>query len=157
MAKNQTAVSADVDALLDGTIDDLKDKPEFKAFPPGGHLCQVFMTPKAIKDVGSGVEITLKAIETMELASPDEDKPLEKGAETSVFLFFSHENPMVSEFGQGTFKEIMAVLKEKYGQMSNRKLMEAGNGNEMIVITGLRSNKDKTQSFTSIEAIQFPE
>lgn len=156
MAKNETKISADVDALLDGTVDDLQDKPEFKAFPAGGHLCQIFFMPKAIADVGQGVEIKLVARQTLQLEF-EGDEPLNPGDETQVFLFFTHENETVVKFGQGTFKEIMAVLAAKYGAKSNRLLMQEAQGNEMIVLTEQRENKDKTQSFTSILGVQFPE
>jgi len=146
--------SFNMDALLDGTLDDLKDMPEFKPFPKGAHRCVINIEQKKI-DGWPAFEIKLKGLETVELADATSDQPLEAGAETSVAFFMAHEKDIVAELGQGKFKLIMASAAEKFGAKSTRDLIADCQGAEVIVITGLRDNKDKTKKFTDIEAMSF--
>lgn len=134
-----------LDSLLDGTLDDLADLPEFKPFPVGTHY--VVMT-LAQKKVGThpAIEVTMKAIETKELANA-EDTPLKQGDETSVAYMLDNE------YGQGGFKELMKAAAEKFGVKSNRDLMADLQGAEVLVVTGIRQNKEKTQSYTNIKTL----
>lgn len=146
-------ITFDMDAILDGTLDDLKDAPEFKPFPPGAHICTLKITQKKI-DGWPAFELGLKILSTEELADTN-DVPPEVGAETSVAYFMKHEKEIVAELGQGKFKEILKSAAEHFGAKSNRELIEDCNGATALVITGLRSNKDKTKSFTDIESVKF--
>lgn len=148
--QNQTMSS-----LLDGFLDDLSDKPAFKPFPIGAHHCKFTWEEKTIKDVGSGVQINLEVIKTVELAEPTKDEPAKPGDKTSIMLFLSHEQEFVWQFGQGQLKEILAKIGEKLGKDSNRNLMKKSNGMEAIFLTGIRENKEKTQQFTSIEGFEL--
>ena len=143
-----------MDALLDGTLDDLKDMPEFKPFPKGAHRVVINIEQKKI-DGWPAFEIKLKALETVELADATVDQPVESGAETSVAYFMAHEKDIVAELGQGKFKLIMASAADKFGAKSNRDLIADCQGAEALVATGLRDNKDKTKKFTDIEALTF--
>lgn len=151
MATNK---SFNMDALLDGTLDDLKDMPEFKPYPRGVHRVTLSIEQKKI-DGWPAFEIKMKAIETIELADATTDQPLEKGSEASVAYFMAHEKDIVAELGQGKFKLIMASAAEKFGAKSNRDLIADCQGSEVLVVTGLRDNKDKTKKFTDIEALTF--
>lgn len=144
----------DMDALLDGTLDDLKDLPEFKPFPRGVHRCTLSIESKKI-DGWPAFELKLKALETVELSDSTTDQPVEKGAETSVAYFMKHEKDIVAELGQGKFKQIMAAAAEKFGAKKNGELIADAQGAEVLVVTALRDNKDKTKKFTDIEALTF--
>jgi hypothetical protein len=146
--------SFNMDALLDGTLDALKDMPEFKPFPKGAHRVVINIEQKKI-DGWPTFEIKMKALETVELADATSDQPLEAGAEASVAYFMAHEKDIVAELGQGKFKLIMASAAEKFGAKSNRDLIADCQGAEVMVITGLRDNKDKTKQYTDIEAMTF--
>jgi hypothetical protein len=151
MTTNQKSA---MDTLLDGTLDDLADKPAFKPFPVGAHRCKFTWEPKTIKDTGSGIQINLVVIKTEELANPEEE-PAKPGDKTNLMFFFSHAQEFVWQFGQGQFKELMAGIAEKLGAGSPRELMAKSNGMEALILTGIRSNKDKTQEFTSIEGFEL--
>jgi len=137
----------DVDALLDGTLDDLADMPEFKPFPVGTHAVVLQIVDKtAAKDRVNGhpgFEIRMKAVETLELANSD-DTPLVAGAETSVLYLLDNE------MGQGSFKKILASAAEHFGAKSNRELIADLQGATVAVVTKQRQNKDKTQTYTDI-------
>lgn len=143
-----TETEFNMDALLDGTIDDLADMPEFKPFNPGIHRCTVKMYQQKINDLPA-ISVDLKVIETVETATGVE--PMLAGAETTCSYFMRYpSNPIVAGLGQGKFKELLAAAAVKFGAKSNRELMEDINGAEFLVVTGLRDNKKKTQKFTDI-------
>lgn len=145
-------LNMNIDALLDGTLDDLADLPEFKPFPAGTHKCTLKLEVKKIKN-DTAVEVGLTAIETVELADSSQT-PLAAGDSTNVLYFLTHSNPKVAEIGQGQFKELMKSLAEHFGAKSNRELMADGNGAEVLVVTKQRANKEKTKMYTEIVATQ---
>ena len=137
----------DIDAMLDGTLDDLADLPEFKPFPVGTHAVVLTIVDKtAPKDRVNnhpGFEVKMKAVETLELANSD-DTPLAAGAETSVLYLL--DNPI----GQGSFKKLLASAAEHFGAKSNRELIADLQGATVAVVTRQRQNKEKTQTYTDI-------
>lgn len=135
-----------MDAMLDGVLDDLADAPEFKPFPAGTHKVTITIAQKKI-GTHPAFEISMKAIETIELSNP-EDTPLATGATTSVAYM------MDIEIGQGNFKKILASLASHYGAKSNRELIADAQNAEVLVVTKVRMNKDKTQSYTDIIELQ---
>jgi hypothetical protein len=137
-----------LDTLLDGTLDDLADLPEFKPFPPGAHRCTVIFIRKEINKHPS-VEVGLKAIETVELANPTEDTPLTAGAEASVAYMLDNE------IGQGQFKELMKAFAKEGENKKLSELMEDNRNAEVLVVTALRDNKDKTRKFMNIKQISL--
>jgi hypothetical protein len=154
MSNNQdTNKDFNMDSLLDGTLDDLADMPEFKPFPAGAHKVTVHFEQKLVNNF-PGFEIKLKALETVELPAGSTAEPIVKGAETSVFYFFKHSNPLTAELGQGKFKEIMKSLAAHYGSHTNRELLEAANGSECLVTTDVRKGKQAGQVYTDILALQ---
>lgn len=137
----------DIDAMLDGTLDDLADMPEFKPYPVGTHAVVLTIVDKtAPKDRVNnhpGFEVKMKAVETLELANSD-DTPLVAGAETSVLYLL--DNPI----GQGSFKKLLASAAEHFGAKSNRELIADLQGATVAVVTRQRQNKEKTQTYTDI-------
>ncbi len=138
----------DVDAILDGTLDDLADLPEFKPFPPGSHVVTLNIIDKTGKDNRvnghPGFEFKLTAVETLELSKPQEDQPLVKGAGTSILYLLDNE------IGQGQFKNIMKAAAEHFGAKSNRELLTDLQGATVMVVTKQRANKDKTKMYDDI-------
>ena len=141
-----------IDNLLDGTLDDLADMPEFKPFTPGIHLCTLNIEQKVINNFPA-FELSLKVKETQEVAPGAE--PMAPGSETSTAYFMKHSNPKVAEMGQGQFKEILAKAAAHFGAKSNRELIADINGSEALVVTDLRPNKDKTKTYTNVKEVNF--
>ena len=135
-----------IDSLLDGTLDDMADLPEFKPFPAGTHRV-IFSLEYKIVNKHPSYEAKLKAEETIELAD-SKDTPLTKGAETSVLYMLDNE------IGQGQFKKILTSMAAKFGAMSNRDLINEAKNLEVLVVTKCRANKDKTQVYTDIVELQ---
>jgi len=137
-----------MDSLLDGTLDDLADMPEYKPYPAGTHDAVMTIEQKMINNHPSFI-VHLKAVETVELANPQEDTPLEKDASTDVSYM------MDNEMGQGGFKELLKVAAEKFGSKSNRDLIADMQNATVRITTKVRANKDKSQFYTSIVEAQF--
>lgn len=138
MSSNQN-----LDALLDASIDDLADMPEFAVFPNGQHRVIINWESKVVNDHPS-VELKLKMIETVELANPASDSPVAPGTESNVLFMLDNE------FGQGSLKALLKPLAENTGTASMRETIAASNGMEVNVVCKIRYNKDKSQSYTSV-------
>jgi hypothetical protein len=151
----EIVLNQDIDNLLDGTLDDLADLPEFKPFPPGLHLCTVKMEVKEIGDKKhKAVEVSLTAKETLETPAGS-DEVVSPGQADKVLYFLTHDNPKVAEIGQGQFKEMMKAFAEHFGAKSNRELMADANGAEVAVATSLRKDKnDPAKKYLKIDAIK---
>lgn len=141
----------DLDTLLDGTLDDLTDMPEFAPFPAGAHRAvmswEILQGKKAVNGHPT-IKLNIKGLETIELVDKENAKPISKDQETSVLFM------MDNEMGQGSYKNVIAALKEHYGEGSNREIMEKSKDAEVLVVTNLRPNKDKTKMYTGIEGIK---
>ena len=137
-----TETAFNIDALLDGTLDDLADLPEFRPLPVGTYHSQFKIEPDA-KDK-TIYYAKLKIIETKELANTDE-VPVEKGAEANV------RYDLKNEWGQGAFKKVMASLSAHYGAKSNRELLEEVKSYiEVLVVTKQNLNKKDGKIYTDI-------
>jgi hypothetical protein len=141
-----TQSNFNMDALLDGQLDDLADAPEFKPFPAGTHKVTLTLEQKKI-GTHPAFEVTMTAVETIELSDSSEE-PLKVGATTSVAYM------MDIEMGQGNFKKLLKSLADHFGAMSNRELIAAAQNAECLVVTKVRQNKDKTMSYTDIVELQ---
>lgn len=144
MENKQTAEeAAALDSLLDSTLDDLADLPEFKPYPNGAHQVTIAFEKKTVNK-HPAVELKMTAISTLELSEPT-DAPLEKGSESSVLYMLDNE------MGQGKFKEIIKILSAHFGAgKKNAEYIEEAKGLQCTVVTKKRSNKDKTAEYTDI-------
>ena len=147
-----TMAGVDIDSLLDGTLDDLADMPEFKPFPVGAHRCTIKWELVEINKQMCP-QISLTAIETVELANP-EDAPLEAGDSTNVIFMFKKKDGTANEMGQGQFKNVITPLSQHFGSATNRAAMEDSNGAECLVVTEIREDKKAGKSYTGITSIQ---
>lgn len=135
-----------LNSMLDSTLDDLADLPEFKIYPNGTHRVTISFEEKDVNGHPS-VELKMAAIGTEELSNPS-DTPLSAGEVGSVLYMLDNE------FGQGGLKKILQVLGKHFGLGNLREIMEASAGLECLVTTKQRQNKEKTQSYLSIYSIE---
>lgn len=140
-------MSENFDNLLDSTLDDLADLPEFKVLPAGAHKCTIVsLEPKTI-GTHPAWEIKLKLVEHLELTNPEET-PMAAGSECSTSYM------MDNEFGQGAFKDLCKPLAAHTGIGSMRELKDAVKGLEVMVVTKQRQNKDKTATYLDIKKLE---
>lgn len=150
----QTDMNLDIDSLLDGTLDDLLDAPEFKPFPPGAHqVTIVSWEQKAMDDKKDSskknvmVVMKIKAIQTVETPAGSEEVCSPGQEENLSFFLVHHSSPQAMEIGQGAFKEIMKSLAGHFGAKSNRELMVDSTGAEVLITTSLRKDKSTPPKF----------
>ena len=140
-----TVNTTSIDSLLDGTLDDLADVPEFKPFPMGAHKVTIKWD---IKEINSqpAIELALTAVETIELTNPETDKPVAAGDTTNVMFMLKKKDGTNNDLAQGQWKELMKPLAAHFGTTSNKATMEASNGAEVLVITDVRKSVSKTDA-----------
>lgn len=144
---NDTSSNMDMlNGLLDANLDDLADLPEFGTYPPGAHKVTIKWESKTVNNHPC-IELQMIAVETEELANPEADQPLAVGAQGSVLYMLDNE------FGQGNLKRTIKPLAAETGLSSLREIIDATQGMEVTVVTKVRQNKDKTQSYTDISKI----
>ena len=137
----------DISNLLDATLDDIADLPEFKAFPKGVH--EVLCTFN-IKEINKkeAVELQMVAVSTIELSEPTVDTPLEPNDTTGVLFMLDNE------YGAGNFKRIAAIFGEALNTRNIRDIVEQVTDVSCIVMTGLRKDKnDKDKVYTEVKEL----
>jgi hypothetical protein len=136
-----------MDSLLDATLDDLADLPEFLPFPPGLHTCVLNFTTKKV-NTKTVVDIKLTAVETVELADPSAT-PLTRGATCNVSYFIDNV------YAQGALKKIAQSLQAHFTDAKSLSaIMREAEGCTCNVVTKQRPNKDKSQVYTDIVELQ---
>lgn len=156
----EQTLNLDIDSLLDGTLDDLADAPEFKPYPIGAHKVVIKWETKQLDDKklqgkkNTLVMMHMKAMETVETAAGSDEVCSPGQEETISFFLVHHSSPKAMEIGQGAFKEVMKSLAGHYGSKSNRELMADSEGAEVLVTTGLRKDKnDAAKRYTTLEKL----
>jgi hypothetical protein len=132
-------IMSDLDSLLDGTLDDLADMPEFKALPAGSHRATIKWDMKEVNEQKCP-DMGITVIETMELADATAT-PAAAGDKTNILFMFKKKDGSANEIGQGQFKAIMVSLSETYGKKSPRELMAESEGAEVLITTKVRTDK----------------
>lgn len=148
-------MALNLDQLLDTSISDLADLPEFKQPPAGAHRCYFNLSAKEVNGEPALV-MNFKVIETLEL-EVETDKPLEAGDE------FDITSTMTNEFGQGLVKSVAAKACAAQGvdpeTVTLGQSFEPFIGGEVIAFTGLRvDKKDKSKTprhFVTLKDIVF--
>lgn len=134
----------DMSDLLDASIDDLADLPEFTTYPAGTHRVTFTWKAKKVNDTRA-FEFKFSAIETLELADPATDQPLEAGAETTTMY------QLDNEFAQGKFKPLVKALAEHHGVATIGEALELSQNMELVIVTKVRvDRKDKDKKYTDV-------
>lgn len=138
-------MTQNLDSLLEGSIDDLADLPEFAVFPAGVHKVVIKWESKEVNK-HPALELKMKLVETVEMSDATATV-LAPGAESSVLYMLDNE------YGQGKMKDVMKALSAATGTAKIKDTMEASNGMEIQVVTKVRQNKDKTQSYVDVTKV----
>lgn len=140
-----TSAMMDLDSILDSTLDDLADMPEFKPFPEGAHKCTLNWEFKEISKQMCPV-LNLTMIEHLELSDPElpVEKQCKAGDTANQAFIFKAKDGSKNEISEGQFKNLLKPLQAALGTSSNRDTIEKSQGMEVVAITKIRSdNKDK--------------
>ena len=137
---NATTQFTDIDSILDATLDDLADAPEFKPFPAGSHQCTFTLVQKMI-NAKPVFEWKLTAIETLELADPANSVNVKAGDTCSSSIFMYDKEGKLSEMAQGQFKDLLRPFQAHFNTASNRETLEAAQNTTVVVTMSQRAGK----------------
>jgi hypothetical protein len=157
MNTENASMNLDIDSLLDGTLDDLSDVPEFKPFAPGAHQVKLGWKVEAINNIPS-IKLKLTHVETLELTNPEDTAPV-TGDTTEVAFMLKKKDGTKNELAEGQWKLILASIKQGLGlddTASNREVMTASEGLEVVAVTEIRKQKANTpeeKSYTSVKSV----
>lgn len=159
MSNQELNQNVSMDDLLDGTLDDLADMPEFKPFAPGAHKLKLNFTQKTINEAPS-IELKLTVIESVELSNPD-DTPPAVGDTTNVLFKMKTKGDdgklVRNEMAEAQFKKLLTDLAPAFPEAkSNRDIMTAAEGYEVLGVTGIWENKrDKNniKRYTTLDSV----
>lgn len=148
MSTQTAEQTAQMEALLDATLDDLEDLPEFKPFPIGAHKASVKLETKAVNGKPC-IEAKFTYIEPLELSDPTEAPP--KAGDTANTLY-----DMTNEFGQGKFKQDFGPIGKALGFSSIRDIVAGIQGTEVNIVSNIRKDKnDATKTYFALKSVQL--
>lgn len=137
-----------LDNLLDATLDDLEDLPEFTPFKPGAHKVTASFEEKEINDKQS-VELSFVLIETLELAD-SQDTPDEPGHISSIAFMLDNE------YGRGNLKKCAVPFGEALGLQTIRQIVEEVKDVECLILTTVRKDKnDPDRLYLNVKEVQI--
>lgn len=128
--------------ILDCVLDDIADLPEFLTFPAGAHKVTISWEKKEINQ-SPAVSLNMTYIEPIELTSPDAVAP-NTGDKSSCLFMLSNE------WGLGALKKATKDLAESIGTSKLAEILEQTEGFEVVVVTKVRTNKEKTATYTDV-------
>lgn len=133
-SKELTIMSDNFDAILDATLDDLADLPEFVTPPAGAY--NVTILEALVKKINEkpAVEFKLRFDSTVELNDAN-DAPIKDGTECNVAYILDNE------FGQGNLKELLKQLADLAGEGTIREKITNLKGAQVLMITSVRKDK----------------
>lgn len=154
--------------LLDGTLDDLADLKKFEPLPAGSYRMGItWETPD--HEEFRIVQMKLTNLECLEVPGVAEESMPEVGKAATFYMRLQRLDgePMLWKDGskndqdQGRFKEILLALAPTFnpdGSLTNRGMIEASEGAEVIATLKVRASKaDKDMKFNEIKAIALVE
>jgi len=158
-----TNLNADILDLLDGTLEDLADLQKFQPLPIGGYRMGVYWTYPDHEEYVA-VMLELKLLEVLDVKVAEEDMPeIGKSAKFYMTLQRKDRQPMLfkdgtpNTIGQGQFKEVLAAMAPVFnpdGTLSNRQMIEASEGCEVVVLLGHRKDKqDKDVIYNTLKSL----
>lgn len=131
-------------SMLDGTLDDLADLPEFKPFPSGAYTVALTFTEKVINKKPT-VEMKMKLLTIEEMADGVEEANIPKdGAESNVLFILKNNDGTPNEIAQGQLKKILQKLGPVFGGSSMREIMTNANNATVGVVLKAKTDKEGT-------------
>lgn len=154
MAANETLDLDSMDDLLDRSLDDIADLPEFNTFWPGVHKCKIKWEAKKFERTVDNVkkqvphmQLTLEYVELMEHADAKHDEsPAKAGDKCSTSYDLTNENAM------GALKKATKSLGIHLGTTNVKEIIKGSQDFEVAVVVKNRFGKDdKTVRYLQVE------
>lgn len=154
----------DINSLLDSNLEDLADLQKFEPLPKGSYRLSVSWTLPD-NDEFVIVQLKLSMLEVLAIPGLEEENYPAVGKAATFYMRLQRKDgePMVWKDGtannqdQGRFKEVLKALAPVFnpeGTLTNREMMEASEGAEVIATLGVRASKqDPDSKFNEIKLI----
>lgn len=127
------------DVILDETLDDLADLPEFKPYPNGAHVAELVLDIVPAKPgKPQAYKAAFKYVQAAELENPTDVAP-NPGDQFTIFLHTKKKDGTPNEIGQGQLKILAGPIGEKLGLRSVKEICEATkSGIQVMIVTKTR-------------------
>lgn len=133
--------AAAVNALLDGTLDDIADLPEFVVPNAGTYEATILkFEPKEINEQ-TAIDFQLRFDNLLEAADGN-DEPQTLPIEAGTAFFLLNDDGTPNELGQGQWKEVMKAISDHVEGTTNTEKMASAVGLQVVVTTGVRVHKE---------------
>lgn len=161
-------MSIDALNLLDATLEDLADLKKFEPLPVGSYKMGIKWDFPA-DDEFVIVQLALEVREVLEIPGVTEEAYPEVGKSATFYMRIQRKDgePMlwpsgeVNDVDQGRLKEVLLALAPVFnpdGTLTNREMIEASQGAEVLVGLKIRPNKkDPDQKFNVLKSIVLAE
>ena len=143
-------MTANIDNILDMTLEDLADMPSISLFPNGAHKVKL---ETKIDTKKASVQMTMHYIEPLELADPTSATPA-AGDKNSVFFHLKKKDGTANEYAQGALKAIVKVLQGSFGGSTTTEVLENAKDAEIAVVTKIRVGKGEYEGRDNIDIVK---
>ena len=131
--------NTDFSDLMDVSLDDLADLPEFKPYPAGVHIADLEWERKEINSKPS-IIMNFKYVECVELSDTSEKVP-EPGATAQVAFILKNNDGQKNEISEGKWKNVCTELQPAFGGNSIGEIMANSQGGRVQIATKVKVNK----------------
>lgn len=133
--------------ILNGSLDDIEDLPQFIAFPSGAYIVEL---PDGLveKEINKHPAVTMKIKheETKELSdpnTPDSERP-KVGDQTDISFMLDNET------GRGFLKIALKAIKERVNSNNPKELMAAAKGVKALIVVKKTKDDAKQREYTNL-------
>lgn len=142
------ALAADAFSILDGTLDDIEDLPQFLAFPSGAYIIHV---PDGLveKQIGTHPALDMKVIckEIKELSNAEDSALVKVGDQGNIAFMLDNET------GRGFAKIVLKAIGEKTGTKNNREIIANSKGIDALLVCKKTRDDKKQRDYMNL--VQF--
>lgn len=133
-------------SVLDGTLDDIEDLPQFLAFPSGAYIVNL---PDGLLEkiigVHPAVDMKVKLVEVKELSNPEDAAIAPKVGDQGNMAFM-----LDNETGRGFLKMVLKAIGERLGVKGNREIMAASKGINALLVCKKTHDSAKQRDYMNL-------
>jgi hypothetical protein len=135
-------------SILDGTLDDIADLPQFLAFPTGAYIVHL---PNGLEEKTianhPALSMKVKCVEIKELANPGEATLVKVGDQGDIAFMLDNET------GRGFAKIVLKAIGERIKSKNNREIIAASKGINALLVCKKTIDKEKQREYMNL--VQF--
>lgn len=156
MAEKKVLTQAELDALYEGSVDDIPDAPKFPTPKPGVYKLEIIGNERKEINDKPAHEIKYKVVEVLEEGETacEDAESCNPGDQFSQAYFMTTEGS--AKTSMSILKELTAEVAERFGTGSLREACERSVGCVVTAIVSLRQNpKDKAKWYPNVTEWQL--